>query len=433
MIASTFALLTVLLLFGMPVAFALGFTGVIGVMTTVGPDAAFGFLQTVPYRGTASFELTVIPMFLLMGELAASSGMTKDIFNAVSRWIGQLPGGLAVTTIIASAFIAAISGSSTASAGMLARVAVEEMQRFGYARKMALGVVTVAGTLAIMIPPSIALVLYGILSQNSIGALLVAGIVPGVMVSVVLCVATILWAMWAPHLAPRAPSATWGERMHSLRGIWPLVVLIVLVLGGIYTGIATPSEAASVGAVGTFFISLWYLRGIQPQILKRALTRTAHTSTMIFLIVIGAKLFGYFLTISETTQGLVDGLAGLHLAPFAIVGLFVLMYLVLGFFMDQIAILTLTVPIVVPIVVSLGFNPIWFGVVQTMTAEIGLAHPPLGLNIYVVASAANASPEEVISGIWWPLTALLLCLLALLLIPQISLFLPEHMMHLRGA
>lgn len=432
MITAIFALVIFLLLFGMPVAFALGLTGILGVMATAGKDAAFGFLQTVPYRGTASFELTVIPMFLLMGELAASSGMTKDIFNAISRWIGQLPGGLAVSTIVASAFIAAISGSSTASAGMLAKVAVEEMQRFGYARKMALGVVTVAGTLAIMIPPSIALVLYGILSQNSIGELLVAGIVPGIMVSIVLCLVTIVWAMRAPHLAPRAPSATWGERFRSLSGIWPLALLVVLVLGSIYSGAATPSEAASVGAVGTFAISMWYMRGISPQMLKRALLRTAHTSSMIFLIIIGANLFGYFLTISQTTHRLVEGLAGLHIAPLAVIGLLVLMYLVLGFFMEQIAILTLTIPIVVPVVVGLGFNPIWFGVVQTMTAEIGLSHPPLGLNIYVVASAADASPEEVISGIWWPLGALLLCLLVLLLVPQISLFLPEHMLHIRN-
>lgn len=260
-----------------------------------------------------------------------------------------------------------------------------------------------------------------------------AGVVPGLMVAAVLCLATIIWAMWAPGLAPRAPSATLGERIRSLSGIWPLVLLTVLILGGIYTGIATPTEAASVGAVGTFFIGLWYLRGINPQILRRALLRTAHTSAMIFIIIIGAKLFGYFLTISGTTQRLVEGLAALHLAPFTIIGLLVLMYLALGFFMDQIAILTLTVPIVVPIIVSLGFSPIWFGVVQTMTAEIGLAHPPLGLNIYVVASAAEASPEEVISGVWWPLAALLLCLLALVLIPQLSLFLPQHMMHLRHA
>ena len=432
MILAIFVLVTLLLVFGMPVAFALGLAGVVGILATAGPDAAFGFLQSTPYRSAASFNLSVIPMFLLMGELAASSGMTRDIFNAISRWVGHLPGGLAITTVIASAFIAAISGSSTASSGMLAKVAVDEMERFGYARKMALGVVTVSGTLAIMIPPSIALVLYGILSQTSIGALLVAGIIPGIMTAVLLCIATAAWAIHSPHLAPRTPAATWTERFSSLRGVWPLMVLVVLVLGSIYSGAATPTEAASIGAVGTFLITLWYFRGVSRPALTRALIRTAHSTTMIFLIILGATLFGYFMTISQTTQGLVSGVAGLHVPPAAIIGILVLMYLILGFFMEQIAILTLTVPIVVPVVMALGFNPIWFGVIQTMTAEIGLAHPPLGLNIYVVASAAETTPEEVISGIWWPLAALLLSLLLLLLLPQLSLFLPEHMMHVRS-
>lgn len=430
MIWGPFVLLVGLLIADVPVGVALGLSGFVGIWGSAGLGAAYGFMESTPYRATAVYALSVIPLFILMGELAAQSGITKSIYQAINKWVGHLPGGLAVSTILASAGLGAVCGSSTAAAAMLSSFAVDEMGRYKYSRKLALGVVSVAGTLAILIPPSNGLILYAIFADQSVAALLMAGVIPGVLTAIVFSIAIIVWARSRPDDAPAADKVSWKERRKSVRDFWPLVVLAILVLGSIYSGAATATEAAAVGAVGTYGILALYARRLNNwSLVWSALRRSAHLTSMIFIIIVGATIFGYFMSITQTSQHLVAWIGALPLPHWAILGFIVLLYIILGFFMDQIAILTLTVPIVVPIVIGLGFNPVWFGVIVTKAAEIGLVTPPLGLNVYVVASVTGAPVEEVFSGIWRFVAVDSLNLLILVLVPEFALWLPDHMLH----
>jgi len=424
-IALPIVLLVVLLFFGMPVAFSLAISGCVGLWLVDGFGSIINILSTSPYR-TASFILTTIPMFILMAEFTSSGGLARELFNLANRWLGHLPGGVAISTVLASAGFGAMSGSSTASAATMSRIAIPEMLRFGYRRDVAAGVVTVSGTLAIMIPPSIPLVVYGITTETSIGKLLIAGIIPGLMTAAVYCIGIIVWTRMIPGAMKPVSPFSWKDRIESLKSLWPFLVLVLVVIGGMYSGLATASEVAALGALGALLICL-FMRRIDLKGVIAAIGRTVITTTMIFTIIIGAMIFGYFLTMTQTTQNLVNYVGGLGVPNWLIMGILVVVYLILGCFMDQLAILLLTLPLTFPLVTSLGYDGIWFGIVVTKLAEIGLVTPPLGMNAYVVAATAKIPLDEVFKGIGVMLLFEFVTLALILNFPKLSLFLPSLM------
>ncbi|MDX5361464.1 MAG: TRAP transporter large permease [Alphaproteobacteria bacterium] len=391
-------LMAVLFLMGVPVAFTLGISGAVGLWLVGGEGALMGLMATAPYRTTASWLLTAIPLFVLMAELLASSRITTLLFNTANKWVAHFPGGLAIAGIFTAAGLGAVSGSSTASTAAMSQSVTPELIRHGYSPRLAVGTIASAGTLAVMIPPSIILVIYGILTESSIGLLFVAGIVPGLL-SVLFYVATVvIYVKRNPGEAPPAQRYGWGERIAGLKDIWPMMILFVLVIGGLYTGIVTVTESAGIGAFGALLLAIWFQRGRSFAALWEALRRTVATVAMIFAIVIGAHIFGYFMTLTGAPQHLLHLVDTLDMEPWTIILILLVIYVILGCFMDQLAILVLTVPIVLPMVERLGYDAIWFGIILVKTVEIGLMTPPLGMNCFVASAISRLSIGEVFRG-----------------------------------
>ena len=413
--AITLILLMIIFLFvGMPVGFALGVAGFVGLILTGGWEALVSILSTVPYRTAASYTLTTVPMFILMAEFITKSRIVEDLFLAAHRWMERLPGGLAIATVFASA-------------ATMSNVAIPQLLKYGYKPSIASGVVTVAGTLAIMIPPSIGFVLYGIITETSIGKLLIAGIIPGILTTTMYCLGILGWNKAIPGLMPPPTRMfTWADRWGSLKPLWSFIILATVVVGSIYTGLATATEAAAFGAFGALVLTL-LMKRIGKREIGEAARRTVQTTTMIFAIIIGAMIFGYFLTITQTTQKVIMFLGALDVPSWVIMGFIVVLYLILGCIMDQVAILFITLPLTFPLVMSLGYDPIWFGVVCTKMGEIGLVTPPIGMNAYVVSATSKIPLEEVFRGTGMLLSVDVLSLILLLAFPAISTWLPSMM------
>lgn len=415
-------LLAVLMLVGMPIGFAMGFAGIVGIYAVGGADSLMGIVAVTPYRQSASWILTAIPLFVLMAEMLASSRITSDLFATMNKWVGHLPGGLAIAGVLAAAGLGAVSGSSTAATAALSKSVTPELLRAGYSRNLAIGSVASAGTLAIMIPPSVIMVIYGILTETSVGQLFVAGIVPGLITVVAYAVTIILWAEYVPGAAPRTARHGWAERIVALRNIWPMVVLFALVIGGLYSGIVTVTESAAVGAAGAVVLACWFLRRESWAALKEALSRTVSTTAMIFTIIIGAHLFSYFMTLTGSPQALLAYVDTLGIEPWIIFTLMILIYVFLGCFMDQLAILVLTLPIVFPMILRFGYDPIWFGIVLTKTVEIGLITPPFGMNCFVASSISKMPVSQVFRGVTPFIGAELVTIALLMAMPQLVLW-----------
>lgn len=426
-IISMLLLLIALIFLGMPVGFAMGISGLLGMYLVAGWDSVQSLLQTVPFRTAASYLMTVIPMFVLMAQGVSAGGIVIEVFTAARCWLGRLPGGLAIATVFSSAGMAAMSGSSVASAATMGSIAVPEMIKHGYKPRVAAGVVTIAGTLAIMIPPSVVLVLYGIITENSIGKLLIAGIIPGVMTALAYCITIVIWQKVAPDSMPSATSKfTWAQRFQSLKPLWAFILLAFSVMGSMYLGWATPTEAAAVGALGALIIPLarktMTFRDIIP-----AVVRTIETSTMIFTIIIGAMIFGYFMTMTQAAQKIIAVIGTLHVPGWSVLALFFIVLLFLGCIMDQVAILLLTLPLIYPIISSYGYDPIWFGIIMTKIAEIGLVTPPVGMNAYVVSASTGIPLSEVFRGTGCMLITEAISLMLLIAFPMLSTWLPAMM------
>lgn len=420
--------LLVLLLIGVPVGFALTFTGLIGLTAFVGFDGALSVLATSPLSTTNGYELIAVPLFILMAEFVIVSGIAERLFQAITIWVGRLPGGLAVATALAGAGFGAISGSSTAAAAALSSTSIPAMNRAGYEPKFSAGVVAVSGTLAMLIPPSIVLVLYGIIVEESIAALLIGSIIPGVLVTLAI-IATVYGLLWRdPSLAPTAKAWPMRDKFQALRHIGPMLVLLLCVTGSIYLGVATPTEAAGLGAFGAFVIAAVF-KTLTWNSVWGALSRAVRATCMIFLIIIGAHIFGYVLTLGQITPGFVSWITTLDVSPYVVMAGIILFYMVLGCFMDQLAILILTVPVMVPAIVSLGFDPVWFGVVVVVTAEVGMITPPLGMNVFVVARYAGRPLSEIFHGVMPHVFAHIIVIAILVAFPQLVLWLPATVGH----
>jgi tripartite ATP-independent transporter DctM subunit len=419
-------LLLGLLAAGIPVAFSLAVAGSAGLIMFGGVPMLGGILSTAPASAIGSYEFLTIPMFLLMAEFMIASGISSTLFASIAKWTGRLPGGLGVATAITGAAFGAISGSSTAAAATLSTTSIPAMVKEGYEERFASGIVSISGTLAMLIPPSIAIIFYGLLSGASVAKLLVAGIVPGILVTLVIIVTiwTLLWLN--PKLAPKRQGYTWSEKFKSLSVAGPFIGLFLLVTGLIYLGIATPVEASALGALGSAVFTAM-LGKLTATTVRNALLSTVLTTSMIGLIVIGAQMFGYFITITQVTQSLVSYVGSSDISPYAVLAVIVLLYLVLGCFLDQISILILTVPIVLPVMVSLGFDPIWFGIIVILLAEVGMVTPPVGLNVFIVAKKTNQPVERVFAGVWPHVVAHILIIIVMIVFPQVVLWLPSTM------
>ncbi len=419
-------LLLVLLLIRIPVGFAIGIAAGAGLLLYGGFPALVGFFETTPYTTASTYSLSPIPLFILMAQFVLHSGIASSLFDSARTWVGRTPAGLGVATTLSGAVFAAISGSSTAAAATLASTTVPEMTRRGYDHRLANGLVAVTGTLAAMVPPSIILVFYAVVAEESVGQVLIAGFVPGAVVVVALLATTWLLLWRRPELAPRGERYRLGEKVRTLTAIGPVVVLFLLVTVSIYFGVASPTEAAALGAVGALVVGMTW-GDLDRAGIRLALRETLGATAMILLIILSAHLFGYVLTLSRVTSGVVDAIAAIPAPPVVIFLAIAVVYLVLGAFMDQLAILALTVPIVLPVVEELGYDPIWFGVMVVLLAEIGLVTPPLGLNVFIVARSTGARVEEVFRGVWPFVVALLLVVLVLTFVPDLVLWLPETM------
>lgn len=419
-------LLFALLAIGMPVGFAMAVSGALGLLATAGVSATIGVLETTPFSVTNSYELIAIPMFILMAELVVASGIAEGLFHALAVWIGRVKGGLAVATALAGAGFGAISGSSTASAAALSATSIPAMLRAGYEPRFSCGVVAISGTLAMLIPPSIALVLYGIIAEVSIADLLIGGVIPGILVTFAI-IATVYALLWHdPAQAPAGRAYSWREKFVVLKQVGPMLLLLFLVTGVIYVGIATPTEASALGAFGALVLTA-SVGKLSYATLRHVLARSARATCMILMIVIGAHIFGFFLTLTQVTQTTVAFITSLDVSPYVVMAMIVFVYIILGCFMDQLAILILTVPIVVPAIVALGFDPVWFGVVVVVTAEVGMVTPPLGLNVFVVARYSGRPLDEIFAGIAPHVVAHLLVIAALIAWPNLVLWLPSTM------
>jgi tripartite ATP-independent transporter DctM subunit len=423
-----FVALFALMLLRVPVGIAMGLVGVTGFGYLNGNYwAALKLLAQSPMRTATSAEFAVIPLFLLMGALASSSGMSRELFRAANTFLGHLRGGLGIATIAACGAFAAICGSSVATAATFSQVAYPEMRRFGYPESFSTGVIAAGGTLGIMIPPSTVLAIYGLITEQDIGKLFIAGVLPGIVAVMMYIVTINIIGAVRPGFLPRGERASWREAIASLRDIWAVILLFIFVIGGIYAGIFTVTEAAGCGAGGAFIIA----------VLRRTLTRaqfwkscveTVRTTAAVFTILIGALIFGYFMTVTQTPQKVTEILTGLGFGPYGVLAFIMLMYLVLGCVMDSMAMIILTIPIVFPVVKQLGFDPIWFGVIIVMTVELGLIHPPVGMNVFVIKSVIrDVKISTIFYGVIPFVITDILRLIILIAFPIIALWLPSHM------
>lgn len=415
---------------GVPIAVAIAVVAAAGMWQFVG----FGYMvvtfKTLPFAAASQYAFVVIPMFVLMGTLASSAGMIAELYTAANRWMAGLRGGLYMATTLASAGFSAISGSTVVNAAMFTRIALPEMIRFGYDRGVSAGCVAAAGTLAALIPPSLSFVIYGLLTEESIGALFMAGIVPGLLTAVFYIVGIAVLLRFRPQLAPPTEIRyRLREKLQSLTGLWPLIILVVLVLGGIYSGFMPPSAAGAVGAMGALAIAL-ARRKLSATGLWTALQRTAAMTSVLFLIVIGGLLFTRFLLVTGFVTSLTEAVAASGLSPFQFVAVLVVMYFFLGMFIDPMSMLVMTVPFVYPVVKSLGLDPIWFGVIVVKLIEIAVITPPVGMNLFAVMSASGGqvAAGEVFRGILPFVLIEIFVLIVLVAFPSLSTWLPMRMM-----
>jgi C4-dicarboxylate transporter, DctM subunit len=422
-----FLALFALMLLRVPVGMAMGLVGVAGFGYLSGSGPALKIVGHTSMRTVTDWNFAVVPLFLLMGSFATTSGMSRELFRAANAFLGHLRGGLGIATIAACGGFAAICGSSVATAATFSRVAYPEMRRFGYPQSFATGVIAAGGTLGIMIPPSTVLAVYGLITEQDIGKLFVAGIVPGV-VAVLMYMATITVIGHArPGFLPAGERAPWSERLGAMRDVWATLLLFLFVIGGIYGGLFTATEAAGMGAGGAFLIGI--ARGrLSREDIRRSLLEATRTTAAVFTVLIGAILFGYFLTITQTPQKVTEFLTGLGLGRYGVLALIMVMYLVLGCLMDALAMIILTVPIIFPVIKELGFDPIWFGVIIVMTVELGLIHPPVGMNIFVIKSVVeDAKISTIFYGVLPFIITDILRLILLIALPVLALWLPSKM------
>jgi C4-dicarboxylate transporter DctM subunit len=415
-------MVAVLMIMRVPVGISLLLSGATGFAFIRGTSITFDAIGGRLFDIGSGYALSAVPLFLLMGHVAAKAGITQDIYRATRAWLGHLRGSVVIATTVAAVAFAACSGSTTSSTAVFGRVAIPEMLRLKVNRKLAAGCV---GTLAGMIPPSINLIVYGIIARESVPKLLIAGIIPGLLTAFAYLVMIYIRVSRNPEMAPALPKAGIEERLQSLKGVWSFLALGSIVIGGIYTGIITPTEAGAIGAIGSFLIASLRKR-LSFSVLKEVFLDTAQTTSVIFIILVGALIFSSYLAVSGASGAVSEYIVGLDMSMMGIVCIYVLLLLVLGCMVDPVSVMFLTVPIFVPPLIELGAHPIWLAIVVVKTLEIGLITPPVGLNAFVLKGVAPSfSLKEIFGGIWWFLQVEVITLVMIILIPAIATMLPE--------
>ncbi len=410
----------ILVLVRVPVALAMLGVGLVGFGVVTSPSGALQMLKDIPVDVLAKYDFSAIPLFVLMGVFAAHSGMAGKLFDATRTIFGGVRGSLGIAGIGSSGIFASISGSSLATASTMTRVALPEMEKYGYQPGFACGILAAGGTLGIMIPPSIALLVYAILTQQSVGDMFIAGFMPGILGMVMYSITVVIMVRWKPHLAPRGEKTSWKDKIVSLTGLIPFSFIFVIIIAGIYFGLFTPTEGAAVGA----FVSWAYavFKGMRFAGLKQSLIETLALSAVIFFMLLGAEALGYFISVSRISYTMATWIGGLAVSPMIVLICILFMYFLLGLFMDALAMLVITIPVVFPIILALGYDPIWFGVIAVLTVELGLITPPMGMNIFVIkAMAPHIKLADMFRGVAPFIVSDLIRLVLLVAFPVISL------------
>jgi C4-dicarboxylate transporter DctM subunit len=407
-----------------PIAISMGLVGFLGLWWMRGLGPSMASATTVVYESGFQYTLSVVPLFILMGNFVTRAGMSKELYRAAYTFVGHLRGGLAMATVLACAGFGAICGSSIATAATMTKVAYPSMRDHGYSDELAVGTIAAGGTLGILIPPSTIMVIYGIMTQTNIGKLFAAGVLPGLVAVILLCLGVQYMCWRNPSAGPRAERAGWGERIKALRDVWAVAALFIVVMGGIYGGIFTATEGAGIGAAGAFFFAL--ARGVLDQhSLLAVLTDSARTTAMLFVILVGALIFSNFLNYTSMPTDLRALITHWQLSPVTVMVVICVIYVLLGTAMEELSMILLTIPVFFPIVTGLGMDPVWFGIIIVVVVQIGLISPPVGMNMFVVKSMLpGMTTQTVFRGVWpfvWAEVALLAILVAF---PWLSLVLP---------
>ena len=422
-----FVALFALMILRTPVAFAMLLTGFFGIWWLDGLRRAGAVLMTETYSAVANYSLIVVPMFILLGNVASAAGFSRGLYDAAYAWVGRLRGGLASASVIGCAAFSAVSGSSIATAVTIGKVALPEMKRLGYGPGLSTGAIAAGGTLGFLIPPSTGFVIYAILTEESIGRLFMAGILPGLLMMALFMLAIWIVTLRDPAAGPRGERVAFRERFALLLKALPLIVVIVVSIGDIYLGVFTPVEASGVGAALTILLA-FATRSIDLKSFATSVMETVTTSTMLYMIVIGANVLNPFLSLTGVPGGLEAGLNALGLGTYGTLAVILLSYVVLGMFLDGLAMLVITIPIYFPVIQALGFDPIWFGVIAVIVIEMGMITPPVGLNVFVVRNVAgDVALGTVFRGVFPFLIAMIVCLFLIILFPQIALLIPNSM------
>jgi C4-dicarboxylate transporter DctM subunit len=421
------AMVVVLLLFfRIWIGLAMALVGALGILYLQGFKQAFGVVGTVPYETVAYYPMAALPLFVLMGVIVGNTSIGEDLYYSVYKWVGALRGGLASATVLACAVFASVTGSSATGTVLMGKVALPQMRKYKYDDAMASGCIASAGTMGILIPPSMGFILYGLLTEQSIGKLFMAGFLPGILLTLLMIFAIVIITVFRPEAGPAGPKSTLKEKIVSLKRVWHVMLLFVLVLGGIYGGIFTPTEAGAIGAFGAFVIVV-STRQLTRNVLLDILKESTTTSAMIFLVVIGAFIFMKFLGISKLPFALVQIIEKVQVSKYVIFAGIILLYVLLGMFLEIYSAVTFTIPIIYPVIVALGFDPIWFGVIIVLIIEMGLVTPPVGMNVFILGGMTGIPLETIFRGIVPFFLAMVVCVVLLVLFPEIALFLPRTM------
>ena len=419
-------LLLVLFLLRMPIAFAMAFVGLAGFAYLADPGPALSLLAQDIFEQFAAYPLSVIPMFILMGSFAYASGISKRLYETTYAWVGHLRGGLTIATVLACAGFAAICGSTAATAATMGKIALPEMKKYRYSDTLATGTVAASGALGILIPPSTILIVYGILTEESIGKLFLAGVLPGLILSLFFVITVVAICLRNPQMGPPGNPCTWQERLKATKGLVEAFILFLVTIGGLFSGWFSPTQAGAIGAAGALLIGLGG-RQITWQKFFQASKDGLQTACMVMFIITGATIFGHFMAISTIPFLLADWVGSLTISPTAIMGVIIFIYFIGGFFMDSMALIVVTIPIFFPVVMKLGFDPIWFGVIIVLVAEMGVITPPVGINVFVIKGIAPEIPLRIIfRGILPFLVALIILTVLLMIFPEIATLLPNR-------
>lgn len=420
-----FGAMLLLMLIGVPIGFSMIAVGFVGYALMTNLNAALGLLSLVPFDQVAVYSMSVVPLFCLMGEFGFRSGIVADAYTAADRWVGHHRGGLCMATNVACAAFAAMTGSSIAGSSIMTQVAWPEMKKRNYKATLGLGCIAAGGTLGIMIPPSTPMITYGIITNSSVGSLFLAGMLPGILITVMFCLAVVVVTRLDSQAAPGGPKVGWKERIWSLKKVWLMLLLIVAVLGSIWGGLCTPTEAAAIGSFGTFLISL-FRRNMNLKRIRESLKSTMKVTTMIFFLLIGASIFSNFITVTKAPVVIARWVAQSNIMPALVIAIMCLVYVFLGCLMDTLSMILLTLPIFTPIVTALGYDLVWFGILVVLMTMLGSITPPVGINCFVVGGMVDdATTGDVFRGVVPFIIALVVMAILLVLVPDIALWLPR--------